>query len=184
MPGVFELSLPGEEPLGLVGPWQAASAAPVSFDAGGVPAPADAPVWRVSLPADEQEANRALSEAEEQLAAAEAALGQVPRRLDAVVSAQSGAGGVSFDTTSFGVDPGSPEADLLGLLAHVQAVEQGQAVSFGIGDIAGAAWEQVRAQFETFLAQIQREDQNFAGVEKKEALRLLPRTSVGWRGYT
>ncbi|MGE5249611.1 MAG: hypothetical protein ACM3QS_05300 [Bacteroidota bacterium] len=181
MPGVFEVSLPGEEPLGLAGPWQPVPPAAVSFDAGGAAAPPDVPVWRVNLPADPQEASQALSEAEAQLAAAESALRQVPARLEAVTSAGR-AGGVSFDAGAAGAEPGSPEADLLELLGHVQAVERGESVSFGIGDIAGQAWEQARDQFGAFVAQIQREVLNLAWVETSAAMRLLARTSVDWSG--
>jgi hypothetical protein len=182
MPGLFEFSLPGEQPIGLAGPWQPAPPAPVSFAAGATPAQDDHPTWRVNLPGDEQEAQRALLEAELQVAAAEAALDQVPARLEAVSSAQARGPGVSFDAASFSVEPGSPEADMLVLLGHVQAVEEGQAVSFGVGDVAARAWEEARTQFDAFVQQLQREVLNFAWVETNVQARILARTSVGWSG--
>jgi hypothetical protein len=182
MPGVFEFSVPGEEPVGLAGPWQAAAAAPVSFEAGAAPAPEDVPVWRANLPEDEAEARSALLEAETQLAAAEAALRGVPARLEAVTSSVPRGDGVSFDVSSFSVEPGTPEAELFAVLEHVQDVEQGNPVSYGIGDFASQAWEEARGQFEKFLGQIQREVLNLAWVETNAGTRPLARTSVGWSG--
>lgn len=180
MPGVFEFSIPGEEPVGLAGPWQAGAPRPVSFEAG---AEADeTSVWRANLPEDPLEAQQALREAESQLAAAEAALGAVPERLDAVTSGVPRGDGVSFDVTSFAVEPGSPEAEMFAVLEHVQDVEQGGPVSFGLGDFATKAWEEARAQFEAFVGQVEREVLNLAWVETNAGTRPLARTAVGWNG--
>ena len=182
MPGLFELTLPDGEPVGLVGPWQAAAPASVSFEAGAEPPAPEVPVWSVNLPADEDEAERALAEAEAQVAAAAAALAQVPARLEELTSAQPRSGGVSFDVTSFSVDPGSPEAEMLSLMEHAQALEKGGGVSYGIKDFASQAWEQARDQFETFVQQLEREVLNLAWVETKVEMQLRARSVVGWSG--
>lgn len=182
MPSIFELSLPNDEPLGLVGPWQAGASTPVSFAAGESSARIDAPVWKVSLPSDADEAEQALSEAEAQVAAAEAALNEVPVRFEAIASAQPRGEAVSFEAATFAVEAGSPEAELLDLLGHVRLMEQGRTVSFGVADYASAAWEQAKVQFEAFVAQLQREVFNFAWVETNIEGQLLARTTVGWSG--
>lgn len=182
MPALFELSLPDDEAIGLIGPWQVAPSAPVSFAAGESVAQVDAPVWKVSLPADEAEAEQALAEAEAQIAAAEAALNEVPARFDAITSAQPRGEQVSFDVASFGVQADSPEAAMFALLEHAQALEQGRTVSFGVSDVASAAWEQAKAQFEAFVGQLQREVFHFAWVETNVDNQLLARTMVGWSG--
>jgi hypothetical protein len=182
MPGIFELHLPDEEPLGLVGPWEAAPPAPLSFDVGSEPPAPDVPVWRVNLPEDETEAELALSQAEAQLLASESSLDQVPARLEALTSAAPRGGGVSFDISSFSVEDGSPEASALDLLAQAQAIEQGRPVSYGLEGLASEAWEHARDQFEAFLGQIQREVLNLAWVETSSGTLLLARTVVGWSG--
>ncbi len=182
MPTLFELSLPNDEPIGLVGPWQAGASAPVSFAAGESSAQVDAPVWKVSLPSDADEAEQALSEAEAQIAAAKAALNEIPARFDAITSSQPRGEVVSFDAASFAVEADSPEATLLDLLGHARSLEQGRTVSFGVSDFASEAWEQARVQFEAFVAQLQREVFNFAWVETNIDGRLLARTTVGWSG--
>ena len=107
MPDIFEFHTPGEEPLGLVGPWQPAGAAPLSFGVGS-DLPPDIPVWRINLPGDEAEAEAALAGAEAQLAATETELEQVPRRLEELSQTLiSQPAGVSFDISSSGVEPGS-----------------------------------------------------------------------------
>lgn len=180
MPATFELTLPNDEPVGLIGPWQAGAPASVSFAAGESSAPPDAPVWKVSLPADPLEADQALAEAEAQIAAAESALDEVPARLDAIATSQPR--GVSFDAASFGVEAESAEADLLSLLDHARSIEQGRTVSFGAFDFASEAWEQARVQFEAFLGQLQREVLHFAWVETNVEGQILARTTVGWSG--
>lgn len=173
MSAVFELTLPGEEPVGLVGPWEA-GLAPVSYaleEAG----PA-APVWKVSLPADPLEADQALVQAEAQVAAAEAALESVPARLDELTASRGA--GLSFEASAYG-----PESEMFGLLEQARQLEQGRGVeSYALGDAAFAAWEQARLQFEAFTGQLQREVMHFAWVETNVAGRLLARTTVGWSG--
>lgn len=182
MPATFELSLPNEEPVGLVGPWEAGAPAPVSFVAG-ESAPLDAPVWKVSLPEDPFAAEQALSEAEAQIAAAEAALNEIPARLEAVTSAQPRGSQVSFEAAPHRIETDSPEASMLDLLGHARSLEQGRTViSYGMTDFASEAWEQARVQFEAFVGQIQREMLHFAWVETNVAGRVLARTTVGWSG--
>lgn len=182
MPGIFELSLPEGEAVGLVGPWQAAPPAPVSFEAGAASPAAEVPVWSVNLPGDEEEAGMALAEAEAEVAAAEAAMDEVPARLEELTSAAPGGAAVSFDVTSFSVEPDSPEAEMLSLLEHARLLEQGGGVSYGIGDIASQAWEKARDQFRVFVQQLEREVLNLAWVETKVETQLVARTTVGWGG--
>lgn len=182
MPVSFELTLPGEEPLGLVGPWEA-QAVPVSYaleDADATPA---APVWKVSLPADPLEAEQTLAQAEAQVAEAEAALATVPARLDALTASAPRGGMVSFEVSFYGFEAETPEAGMFSLLEQARQLEQGRgAASYAVGDVAHAAWEQARVQFEAFTAQLQHEIMHFAWVETNVEGQLLARTTVGWSG--
>jgi hypothetical protein len=181
MPAIFELTLPDEEPVGLIGPWKA-EAAPVSFSVG-EEAGSDAPTWKVSLPSDQIEADQALSEAEARIAQAEAALEKIPARLDEITASGPRGTGVSFAVASYGFEEQSPEAEMFGLLEQARQLEQGPAVAaYALGDVTFAAWEQARVQFETFVGQLQREVMHFAWVETNVEGRLLARTTVGWSG--
>ena len=182
MPATFELSLPDSEPLGLIGPWEAASQKPVAFDAMSAVETSDVPVWRVNLPADETDAHRALNDAEAKVIAAESALQEVPARLESFANRQPKGETVSFDVASFGVGEDSPEASMLDVLNQARTIEQGQAVSYGIGEVANEAWEQAKVQLEAFLGQLQKEVLNFAWVETNLENQLLARTAVGWSG--
>jgi len=167
------------DPLGL---WSALPTA-VSFDVSGA-APADeAPVWRANLPADPLEAGEALRRAEAQMAASQQALEQVPDRLDdfAKRSQPRADGVVSFDTASFSVEQGTPEAELLRVMDSVHATETGQ-VSFGVGEMAEEAWAQAKVQFQGFMEQVNREVLHFAWVETAVEGELVARTTVDWGG--
>jgi hypothetical protein len=177
--GIFAVSMPGEQPVGLVGPWQPGPELPVSF---GLEAEQEAPVWRVNLPEQPGAAQQALQEASAQLAASAASLDRVPVRLERLASAGLQSGGLSFDTAS-GLEPGSPEASAAQLLAEALALEQGKDVSFGgVEAPASQAWEQARASFERFLSQLQREVLHLAWVETFIASQLLARSATGWSG--
>jgi len=181
MPGVFEVHLPEDGPPGLAGPWEVSPPAPVSFDAGAVPAAEQTPLWRANLPGDQAAAGQALSEAEAELLAAEVALEGMSARMEALTRAGT-ASGVSFDASALALPPGSPEASALDLLSQAQAIEQGRPVSFGLEGLGSQAWEEAQKQFEAFLNQLQREVLNLAWVETNSGGRLLARTVIGWTG--
>lgn len=182
MTALFEYSLPAEEPLGLVGPWQASATPAISFAAGEAPSPPNVPLWRANLPADEHLARQALAAAQAHLSRSEAALEGVPASLEELISSAATAPGVLSFGLAAGETENAPQATLLNLLDQARALEQGRAVSFGVGEIASAAWEQARAQFEAFVQQIQREVLNLAWVETRVADVLQARTILGWSG--
>lgn len=172
MSAAFEFTLPGEEPIGLVGPWEVGRA-PVAFALG--EAEPAAPAWQVSLPADPLAADLALAQAEAQVDAASAALESVPARLEAL-SATRGSG-LAFEAAA------GPEAEMFALLDQARQLEQGRGLeSYAVGSADFAAWQQARSQFEAFTGQLQREVLHFAWVETRAAGRLLARTTVGWGG--
>lgn len=179
MTALFELILPSEEPLGLVGPWQASAAPPLSF---GVEETVDVPVWRVNLPADETLAWQAVAMAQAQLTLSEEALARLPTRLDSLVSASVTQGALSFGASEHGLPETGAEATLFDLLDQARALEQGRAVSFGVGEMASEAWEQARAQFDAFVRQLQQEILHLAWVETKIAGELHARSVMGWSG--
>ncbi|MBA4379258.1 MAG: hypothetical protein C0393_00955 [Anaerolinea sp.] len=170
------------DPLGL---WRTAPlTAGVSFDVSGTSLPLpENPVWRVNLPADASAVEDAFRRAEAQMAASQQALEQLPDRLDdfAKRSQPRADGGVSFDAASYSVAQGTPEAGLLGVMDSYRALETGQ-VSFGVGELAGEAWEQAKVQFQDFMEQINREALHFAWVETIVDGNLVARTTVDWGG--
>jgi hypothetical protein len=124
------------------------------------------------------------------IASLNAALENVPARLDSLVArtqerqqkAGGGAGAVSFDILE--QQEGGPEGELLALLADAE-IEGKRAtgeVSFGFVEDTSAAWEQAKAGFEGLVEQISREVLHFAWVETNVAQVLIARTTVGWSG--
>jgi hypothetical protein len=162
----FELIDPAGGPAP-PGPWEAQPAPAASF--GAADEVEQAPVWRVSLPADPVAAWAELAGAEAGLRAQEAAVATAPGRLRAL-AAQGGA-------TSFGAAP-APEARLLALLGELRG---DGAASFGA---AGEQGELARIQerFRAFVDQVQDAAGSFAVVETRLAERLVARSRVGWTG--
>jgi hypothetical protein len=188
-----------EDPLKLWTPAvSAAGSAPgtVSFSAcpggaGGdraVPEAAD-PVYRVNLPADGASASRALTDSEEYIISLNAALENVPSRLDGLVARtrerrHTCPGGrcqgkaISFDVLSLEQPESGPEAGLLSLLAEAE----GKEASFGLQETASAALQQAKIGLDALTGQINRDAQHFAWVETHIAGALIARTIVGWTG--
>lgn len=180
-----------EDPLGLWTPAvSTADAAPgaVSFSIGGdQPAPEAAePVYRVNLPADGVSASQALTDSESYLTSLNAALENIPNRLDGLVArtqakTAAGAGGsVSFDVLSLEQPETGPEADLLALLGEAETEEK--TVSFGVQETVSAALEQAKTGLDALTGQISRDALHFAWVETHIANALVARTVVGWTG--
>ncbi len=194
MANLFETTGMESDPLGLWIPVaSAADSAPgaVSFSAGGDnPSPeALEPVYRVNLPADGASAAQALADSEGNIALLNAALENVPARLDGLVARtqerqrKAATGGVSFDTLSLEQPETGPEGDLLALLGETPtSLEGGSEVSFGLQETASAAWEQAKVGFDALIQQINREVLHFAWVETNVADALVARTTVGWTG--
>ena len=191
MTAIFETSEKEQDPLGL---WtftaSAADAAPgaLSFSVGGdAPSPdAASPVFRVNLPADSASASAALAAREQYILSLNAALEDVPARLDGLVerTRQRKEKSVSFDTSA--IAETGPEGDLLSLLGDVEAEEKTQSsgISFGAQETVSAALEQAKVGFNALIEQINREVLHFAWVETNVAGQLLARTTVGWTGNT
>jgi hypothetical protein len=153
------------------GPWTTRPAPPTSFSAGAAP-DADAPVWRVSLPANPQEARQALDAAERDLRAQELAVAGATMRMRRAMS-----GGSSF---AVGGAP-APEREMLGLVDELRASESG-ASSFGLREMASDGLEQAEEKFRAFAAQVHETLVSYAVVETQVDQRLIGRTSVGWTG--
>jgi hypothetical protein len=162
------------------------------------------PVFRVNLPADGASAAQALAAREGYIRNLNAALENVPARLDGLVARtqerqkKAAASGVSFDTLSLEeLEPG-PEGDLLALLGEAPTpllsphfprssaenggMKGGDELSFGLPETASAAWEQAKAGFDALIQQINRDALHFAWVETNVADALIARTTVGWTG--
>ncbi len=182
------------DPLGL---WQptvsttVTAPGPVSFSLGEEPAPEPAqPVFRIHLPADGASADMAFATQEAYLLNLNAALENVPARLDGFVARtlerqqKSVSGSISFDTSEFDQPETGPEGELLTLLGDVEAEEkaQGSELSFGLQETTSAALEQAKAGFKALIEQIDHEVLHFAWVETNVAGQLLARTTIGWAG--
>ncbi|NNJ12567.1 hypothetical protein EKD04_019765 [Chloroflexales bacterium ZM16-3] len=170
---IFEVIEPVAGAPAPPGPWTTRPAPPVSFSAGGAPE-AGAPIWRVSLSADPQEARLALDEAGRGLRAQQAALETATARMQQVAR---GNGGASF---SAGRTP-APELELMGLVGELRAAESG-AASFGLRESVSAGWGEAEEKFRAFSAQVYETLTSYAVVETELDRVLIGRTSVGWTG--
>lgn len=158
--------------------------------------PPDVPVFRVNLPGNAESAGEAFESSEAYFEQVNAALDEVPDRLDTLVSrmqARQAAGdSISFDVASLEGEPG-PEGDLLLLLEDASQAEAANAetgmVHFGIEDSSqvtrepvSQAWRQARARFDALMEQINREVLHFVWVETKVAGQMIARSEVDWSG--
>jgi hypothetical protein len=164
----FELLDPNGGPAP-PGPWEARPAPAASFSAA---APEEqAPLWRISLPADPAAAEEELRAAEAALRRQEDAVAGAPARLRALVARGRAA---SFSTAA----PPAPEARVLALMD-----ETPRAASFSAswaaddGDLAAA-----QERFQAFIQQVQDAVGNFAVVETRRGQALIARTAVNWTG--
>lgn len=182
---IFETS--AADPLGL---WDSAPQS-VSFGIGDAepnsPQPVEA-IYRVNLPADPAASKAAFRSSESAVEQVNAALESVPARLDGLVAQtqsnrQKQESGVSFDIQP--LEPG-PESDLLSLLddadrAGLTGSVPGE-VSFGLNEEISGALGAAKTQFESLLAQIDRDILHFAWVETTIAGQLIAHTTVDWSG--
>lgn len=153
------------------------------------PPPPDVPVFRVNLPGSSEAAGEVFETSKAYFERVNAALDDVPKRLDTLVSRmqtrQMAGDAVSFDVASLEDEPG-PEGDLLRLL---EDVSNNEPVSFSVGDESetarepvSQAWQSAKAQFDALLAQINREVLHFAWVETKMDEQMIARSEVEWSG--
>ena len=185
---IFE-STGTSDPLGL---WASApQSGMVHFGIGDEAAspPPDVPVFRVNLPGSGESAAEAFEASEAYFERVNAALDDVPDRLDTLVSQmqarQAVGASVSFDVPSLEGEPG-PEGNLLHLLEDVSKTET---VSFSVGDESetarepvSQAWQEARARFDALMEQINREVLHFAWVETKIDWQMIARSEVDWSG--
>ena len=165
------------------GNWQVAPTYPsveVAFDLG-ESTPEESSLWRLDLPSDPEQAGVQLGAAEAQVSATQAALGDIPGRIDALVAQLRvpGDDGVSFDTAGAAVLP-EAESELLRWLDSTDPVQ----VSFGIGAVTSSAVKETGAQFLQGTDQLLRLLVHFAWVETQIEGDLLARTVVNWTGDT
>jgi len=185
---IFE-STGTNDPLGL---WTSApQTEAVHFGIGEEPdsPPQGEPVFRVNLPNSGEAAGDAFDSSEAYFERVNAALEDVPARLDTLVSRmqarQATGDSVSFDVASLEGEPG-PEGDLLLLLedaSRPEVVDAGAGmVHFGIEEPISQAWQEAKARFDALLEQINREVLHFAWVETKVDGQIIARSEVDWSG--
>jgi len=176
---VFEST--ADDVLGL---WATApQAAPVSFGLEAESATPAAEIYRTRLPASPDEAQKVIESSESVFLSVNAALDNVPARLDDLVERanhQKQVSGVNFAVGSLEQERG-PEGELLDLLAEADRGGTGE-LNFGIGDLTSQAWEAARAQFDALIAQIDRDVLHFAWVETLVSDQLVAHTTVAWSG--
>jgi hypothetical protein len=154
----------------------------VSFDAPALGVE-EAPIWRVNLPADPQQAVQQLENTQARLQSSQEALDSVPDRIENLVNRSRAQ---ARGEVSFAAEPLPPaEAELLRLLnaSGQTAIRAGQPeVSFGLGQDLGAEIRKATEGFQQFTQRISRLVAHFAWVETQVAGHLLARTVVGWTG--
>jgi hypothetical protein len=175
-------SLPGIFGLWRIGPEGDAAGLSYGLDAG---EPEDTPIWRLTLPAQRQEADATLAELEALLRSSEEALEKIPERLDRMVQASrlAGSGGLSFDQGSLPALP-EPEAELLASLlvlnqpfGGLSFEVPGESVEVRNGKLA----EAFRA-FEGSMERLIRQVTHFAWVETEVGEVMIARSIVSWNG--
>jgi hypothetical protein len=163
----------------------------VAFGMGDESGPASDLVYRVNLPGRLADSDLVFESAEAAFARMDAALAEVPGRLDGLVertreSLQKQASGPSFAVPSESRETGLEE-DLLFQLADVERgaapvrVVDGE-ISFGIGETFNAVWDASKKQFEALMTRIDQDVLHFAWVETTISGQLIARTSVDWSG--
>lgn len=162
--------------------WQVAPSFPsveVAFDLGGG-TQEEASLWQIDLPSDPEAASTQLERSAAQVAATQAALDEVPGRIDALVTQRQapGTGPVAFDTAG---TPPMAEAESE-LLRWLDSVDPGQPVSFGMQSVTSSEVKGAGAQFLQGTDQLLRLLVHFAWVETQVEGDLLARTVVDWTG--
>jgi hypothetical protein len=156
----------------------------VSFSVQEQAAPSAGDIYRVNLPAQPQEAQALFDENEASFERVNAALQEIPARLDQL-GRISAAGGTSFAAQGFAPESG-PEGELLALLgdADRQArAEVAGALNFAAPtDPVSMAWQQVKTRFDALLTQINHDALHFAWVETNIAGLFVARTIINWNG--
>ncbi len=162
----------------------------VSFGVENVSAPVGELLYRVNLPADATDSEQVFNSNTAAMQRIEAALSEVPARLDGLVTRthanlERQSDGLSFDVLA-GSDENELEGELLLQLADVDMGASGKkaagAVSYGIGETVSEAWGEAKNRFDALISQIDRDVLHFAWVETAQANELIARTSVDWSG--
>jgi hypothetical protein len=132
----------------------------------------------VNLPADPVVASEWLASGEAQIDAAQQALEDATRRLDALVQAQRNVPSFSVDSPAAAL--GEPEKEALALLNEIQTGQP--AVAFGLGEKIDAGFDKAAEKLEAFVEGMLRSIMHYAWVETQIEGRLICRTAVGWTG--
>ncbi|HWQ84504.1 MAG TPA: hypothetical protein VN363_08065 [Anaerolineales bacterium] len=162
---------------------------PESFDLGSAQNSGPA-VFVCDLPANPEQAEFELAQAETALQSNLASLQDSQARLDQLVHIQ--AGGVAFDVPGYppspgyppgpGYSPGSPESQLLALLGTSVPDGEWDPSSFGAGEAVSGQWQKIAVGFQEFMDRLNQVVGHFAWVETQINGKLIVRSSVGWTG--
>lgn len=153
----------------------------VSFAAGPSHGPATS-LWRLDLQDDPQAARQQIKNAENELSQAQAALANVPNRIDALVVRLGDGQKVSFD-----VGPASQEGDVIfrdpevELLSWIEGLDTDR-LSFGLSGLNPREMVEASGQFRQAIAGLSRALLHLAWVETHIGSQLLARTVVDWSG--
>jgi hypothetical protein len=152
----------------------------ISFSTGDIPTERTS-LWRIDLQDDPAAARAQIRSTEQELAQSQAALAEVPARLDSLVARLEDGEGVSFDVTTAS-DAGMPlQAPEVELLEWIDSLDTGR-VSFGIGELIPEEMVDASQQFRAAIAGLSRMLLHLAWVETHQGGRLLARTVVDWGG--
>lgn len=166
----------------LFGAWQVSALAPapgVSFDTQSA-GPEAAPIFRLELPADARRAAARLDEEEVRLRAVQAALADVPQRVDRLVQQAQVSGGVGVSFAAAETTLPEPEAEALELLHALEMPAVG--LSFAVEGEQRRSLDQAYEDFRADMDNLFRLVSNFAWVETRQAEALVGRTVVSWSG--
>ncbi len=148
-------------------------------------------VYRANLPANPEASKNALAESEIRFRQMNAALDDVPGRLDGLVSRTQQASAapageaVSFSVSTYESEP-ALESELLADLAEADSAGVrgvvSDVVSFGMSEEFSGALAEAKSRLDALVEQVNREVLHFIWVETQVDGRLVGRTMIDWSG--
>lgn len=150
----------------------------LSFTAGGEQVPAGTQIWKIDLPADEEDSQQYFEQAASDLRAAERAVQDLPGWFDDLV--QDVPAGGQERTVVFSSPSGEPAADEL--YRWMNAIEHPGQLSFSAPALTSAEVADAASGLQGMIDKLSQQVLHLAWVETHQDGRLLARSVVAWHG--
>jgi hypothetical protein len=150
----------------------------LSFAAGGEQVPGGTQIWKIDLPADEEESRQYIEQASGDLQAAERAVRELPGWFDDL--AQEIPAGGQERTLAFSSPASEPAAGEL--YRWMSAIEQPGQLSFGAPALTASEVAQAASGLQELIDKLSQQVLHLAWVETHQDGRLLARSVIAWHG--